>query len=458
MAKVEPWVHLFGYSLGYRLLRATLGLVGEGVTRLPYRALAPVLPAAWEVRERFWPQPASPGSKVGEAGGGKALWAHCASLGEAAGLLRLLEHLNLPQPLILTAQTAAGLVRLRQSQLVQRTQKGQHVRVLVAPFESKRAVARFLAVHRVSALLIYESEWWPAYLETAKRRALPTIWLGAQCSRKTLRRWSRARCTARYLLEHFDFIQARSPEAAKRLRVLTRKPVAIGFDAKGLGMKVLPPESSPTTLPATSPTPHPTPSAIASLGMSLALYCLHADEWPLIAPEMPALMRAGRVIVLPRKQGEFEFFRRVLKPLGFVCRSESDPQSVFPISHLLVDALGVASEYLAHCDAALVGGSLHRGGGHAFFEPLAHGLRLFAGPSLHQQEPMARTLRKAGLLTLWRPGTQRLADLIFVKSRDIETDRRQWRDRIHRFFEEQQKDWELALEEARKALLSLQAR
>lgn len=438
MAKVEPWVHLFGYSLGYRLLRATLGLIGEGMARLPHQVMPQILPAAWQVRERFLPQPASPGSRVGEAGGGKALWAHCASLGEAAGLLRLLEHLNLPQPLILTAQTAAGLARLRQSQLAQRTQKDQHVRIVMAPFESKRAVARFLAVHRVSALLIYESEWWPAYLETAKRHALPTIWLGAQCSRKTLRRWTRARYTARYLLGHFDFIQARSPEAAKRLRVLTRKPIAVGFEAKGLGLSLLPAKPSP--------------------GMALALYCLHADEWPLIAPEMPALMRVGQVIVLPRKPGEFEFFRRVLKPLGFVCLSESDPQSVFPPSHLLVDALGLASGYLAHCDAALVGGSLRRGGGHAFFEPLAHGLRLFAGPSLHQQEPMARALRKAGLLTLWRPGTQRLADLIFVKSRDIETDRRHWRDRIHRFFEEQQKDWDLALEEARKALLSLQAR
>lgn len=191
---------------------------------------------------------------------------------------------------------------------------------------------------------------------------------------------------------------------------------------------------------------------------AVAFYCLHADEWTWLAAEIPVLMQLGPLFILPRKTRDFAFFRRVLQPLGFSLWSEGEAASKNHTGHWLVDTLGQASLFLAQAHVAFVGGTLSRRGGHAFFEPLSHGLHLFAGPSLHQQEPMARDLRQAGLLTLWRPGGKTLAETISHQCPLAETGLLPHRERIRKFFEARNQDWKTALHTARQALLSLLSR
>jgi 3-deoxy-D-manno-octulosonic-acid transferase len=87
-----------------------------------------------------------------------------------------------------------------------------------------------------------------------------------------------------------------------------------------------------------------------------------------------------------------EAFRRCLLPLGFALHGR-DPGA----RHVLVDAFGRVDELLPACGSAFVGGSLVPAGCHNLWEPLLAGLRIYFGPSTHNQEPLAGRLVERGL-------------------------------------------------------------
>lgn len=370
-----------GCWLGYRLLRVTSVAIGRPLvawdSALRHFSGRGCLPARWEARARFSPQPGMPARS-------DVLWAHAASLGEAAGLLALLQHAPTPGELLLTAQTAAGLARLRAA-APNLERPGRSVRVAVAPWENAGIAGRFLGAQGVTRLLLYESELWPGWLEAANKKGVPVYWISARCGHQAWRTARRFPGIARALLKGLTWIQARSSLEADRLRAFAPGRVSVGMDAKGLGQ-------AERGLAGQGPSLQPAAHGIA-------LYCIHRSEWSRLKPQLASLMALAPVCVLPRKPEEFAFFQRELQPLGFALHSEGGREG-----HLLVDALGQAGTYLSRCHAVYVGGSWNGLGGHAFWEPLRLGLRLASGPHLHQQQPLADRLQSLGLLTVWSQG------------------------------------------------------
>jgi 3-deoxy-D-manno-octulosonic-acid transferase len=376
----------------YRILRGSVHGLGWCLAQMEMAAPPGLsLPwKAWRLPDRFGLRKRNPAAEtmpkpgpfvLGNQGNKQKVWVHAASLGEAAGVLQMVRHLPLKSPCLLTAQTQSGYDRLHRFARdwnADPLHAGAPISVAIAPFDSPDLVRRFLREHAIAKLILYESECWPGLLEAASGQDIPIFWLAARWGRGSHRLGSIFPNTVRRILQPIRHVQARSELDARRIRRFYTGPVTVGCDVKGLGM------------PAAS---------LPGDRKLVALYCVHRSEWPSLRPHIQRWMDQAPLVVLPRYPKEFAFFREELKPLGFVCHSETDFSEASPShSHVLVDALGCGSAYLQHAQIAFVGGTLNGKGGHAFWEPLRLGLRLVTGPSVHNQDPWIDALQGTGLL------------------------------------------------------------
>jgi len=342
------------------------------------------LPPGWESLARFAPSIPSGAAKVSD---GPRLWAHAASLGEVAGLWNVLLDLPECKRLVVTAQTPGGMARWRQNIAV--LQGGRpDIWPHIAPFDHPRLAARFLSRWGITHILLYEGEIWPGWMMAAAKAGIPVLWVAARCPEASFRRWRRFPALTARLLSGLHFVQARSEIEAGRIQTFCRQSVAVGSDAKAW------PHGPMARLGLKPPKPPNRPKG-------LALYCLYRGEWPWVKPLVLEWMKRGEVFVMPRRREDFAFFRRELRPMGFSFHSENTgayPSEGRDRRYVLVDAFGQTQPYWPQCRVALVGGSWIPLGGHAFWEPLRHGIRLWSGPHLHHQQPMADELKEAGLL------------------------------------------------------------
>lgn len=351
------------------------------------------LPPEWRVRDRLLLDPASP------AGAEGAVWMHAASLGECQGLWAAYESLSGGVPgdsrggdggrdaeaagpgegarpvarFLLTAQTATGFAFLAKA--AERA-AGERPEVRMAPLDHPDLVRRFLDRHRVLALVLYEVELWPGMIRAASERGIPAMQVSARMTPGALARYRLLRGTWSPLLDRLDWIQARGPGDAERIRSLTRAPVASGAD-----FKLARHRRAAAGAPAIRPDRR-----------RLAFLSLHLRELRWFLPELPGLMERFPITVLPRRPEEMEAFRRILVPMGFALHGR-DPGA----RHVLVDSLGRVGEVLPACGSAFVGGSLVPAGCHNLWEPLLAGLRIHFGPSTHNQEPLAGQLVERGI-------------------------------------------------------------
>ncbi|HLP43337.1 MAG TPA: glycosyltransferase N-terminal domain-containing protein, partial [Fibrobacteria bacterium] len=241
-------------------------------------------------------------------------------------------------------------------------------------------VARFLADRGVACLCLYEVELWPNYIREASRRRVPVLLVSARLSERATARLGVFPAPWRALLSHMEWIQAQDRLDAERLRALMGGgvPIETGFDYKAAYYL----RERPRAEAADSP---PREDRIAFVS-------LHLGELRLLQPYLQDLMKRHALHVFPRLPQEWPAFRAALLPLGFVLHGrEADAR------HVLVDALGLVARELPRCHSAFIGGSLVERGCHNLWEPLLAGAKVYFGPSVFNQEAMARDLLERGL-------------------------------------------------------------
>jgi 3-deoxy-D-manno-octulosonic-acid transferase len=158
--------------------------------------------------------------------GGRLVWLHGASVGEAVSLLPFVERITRAgaSALVTTGTlTSAALLakRLPRGALHQ-----------YAPLDSPYYLRRFLLHWRPDAALIAESELWPNMLIELRRAGLPLAMINGRISERSFNRWQRAPRFIGELLSHFDLCLARSEEDGERLVALGAPRVLVAGDIK----------------------------------------------------------------------------------------------------------------------------------------------------------------------------------------------------------------------------------
>lgn len=308
------------------------------------------------------------------------VWIHCASAGEvnaAAALIARLADRGLS--VVVTTATAAGRERARGV-------KGVSAAVL-APLDAAPIVASFLSRARPKALLVVETELWPAMIALAARR-MPVCVVNARLTERSARRYVWLAPFMRALLSRVKLVCAQTEDEAARWRSLGAPRVEVCGNMK-------------FDLPGAAVPTDAVRAAFARLGWGespvIVAGSTHPGEEQAV---VGAYLRAKKahpalkLAIAPRHLERADDCARTLSIVGVAfCRWSAMTGGADAV---LVDAMGVLSGLYGLGVAGFVGGTLVPVGGHNLLEPALAGVPVLFGPHTHHQAQSARLLESAG--------------------------------------------------------------
>lgn len=340
--------------------------IGHGLAALAALAALPVGAGALLVRPRWW-------NGLGERLGAwprctpGAVWVHAAAVGEIRAASALVDGLAAAGRRVVTSTwTLPGRAAMRgwRPDLVCR----------LAPLDHPWCVALALSRVEPSALVLVETELWPAWIAAAARRGVPVVLVSGRLSDRSFARYRRAACLLRGTLGRLSAVGARSQLDAERFVALgvPETRVEVTGDLK-LDLDEAPRPLAPDLeamlgdvplLVAGSTRPGEDEAVLDALAAAEAA---GASAALAIVPRQPS--RAAELERLARRRG---------RPVRL--RSAGAGEPLKPGEVLVVDTVGELGALYGRGVAAFVGGTLVPVGGHNVLEPVLAGRPVLFGP------------------------------------------------------------------------------
>jgi len=317
--------------------------------------------------------------RLGRWGGGipqGGIWVHAASAGEtegAAAVIREIRRAAPETPVLITSMTRAG--RRRAARIEGTTGR-------FAPIDVDGAVHRALAAARPRAILLVETEIWPNWIRIAAEEGIPLALGNGRISPPAFRRMRAARPLYRAALHRFRLIGAQREGDRDRFLLLgaPAERVFVHGNAKFDAAPVEPPD------PGVRGGPEERWIVFGSVRDGEEEAVLHAVRTLLAGDE------TIRIAVAPRHPEEARPYRRA-SDIPWRAWSEGAGPGARAI---LVDTVGDLLSFYGIADAAFVGGTLSRHGGHNPIEPALLGVPVLLGPHRENCAEAADLLLGAG--------------------------------------------------------------
>lgn len=304
-----------------------------------------------------------------------ALWVHGASVGEMGAASPLVSALReRGEALLLTTTSPSG--RDAAGKLA-----GPSGVARLLPLDLGPLIRRALRSGSPRALVLVETELWPALLWEVRRARLPAVLVNARISDRTFPRYRAVRRWLAPLLATFDAIQAQSERDAERFRLLggPAERIAVGGNLK---FDRAPPEGSDRQVTALCEE--------ARRGLQILVAgSTHPEEEEAVLRAWRALREQGLpvgLILAPRHLERLADVEALLAAEGLEARrwtvleGERAAAVLREGEVVLVDRYGLLAELYGAGLCAFVGGTLVPVGGHNLLEPLSWGVPVVFGP------------------------------------------------------------------------------
>jgi 3-deoxy-D-manno-octulosonic-acid transferase len=325
----------------------------------------------------------------GAAGG---LWLHAVSVGEVQASAALLREMRQRVPglaVTITTVTTTGARRAREL-------FGDDVQYAFLPYDLPGAVRRFLDRVRPAAVVMVETEIWPALYGELASRGIPLTIASARLSERSVRRYRRVAPLIGAALAGDVVVGAQTEEDASRFRTVgcpagqVQVTGNVKFDQtipetvveSGRGLRRGWGDARPVWIAGST---HEGEES-AALGAHAIVRRTHPHALLVLVPRHP--QRFATVTSLLAGSG-----------LPYSRRSAGSLPSAADAVYL-ADTVGELQMLYAACDVAFVGGSLVPVGGHSLIEPASLGLPVLCGPHTRNTAEAAELLEQAGALTI----------------------------------------------------------
>ncbi len=329
---------------------------------------------------------------------GRPIWVHACSVGEVSTARPLLLGIRARfsgVPVLLTTSTSTGQVFAR------RTCR-EHADIAWLPFDTRRAVCRFLIQTKPKVLVLVETELWPNLLREADRQHIPVVIVNGRLSDKHLARYRRFGRFFRRMTPHLRALGVQSQIHAGRFAEFGVSPERIRitgntkFDAvrTDIPARERVQMRQQNGLPATAPllifgSTRPGDEALA------------ARCWTGLRNAIPDL----RLVVAPRHLDRIDeaiaaFEEPILRRSSVIAGRVPAGERI-----LLLDVLGELAAFYSLAAVAVIGGSFYPGvNGHNPLEPAGLGVPAVFGPHMSNfAEPAQALLDAKGAIQLHSP-------------------------------------------------------
>lgn len=312
------------------------------------------------------------------------LWLHAVSLGETRAAAPLIDALRARWPqarLLLTSGTATGaeagrgLLRAGDAQAW-------------LPYDTPRAVRRFLRHWQPAVGVLMETEVWPNLVHAACEQRLPLVLANARLSAKSLRSGERWAALLRPALRDITRVLAQTETDARRLRELGAVAVEVCGNLK---FDAAPPPAQLAQGAAWR--------AALDRPVVLAASTREGEEAPLLAAWRTLSAPRPLLLIVPRHPQRFDDVAQKVERAGFTFARRSawgDTPDASAVDVWLGDSIGEMVLYGACADVALLGGSFAPLGGQNLIELAACGTPVVMGPSTFNFAEAAQLAQEAG--------------------------------------------------------------
>ena len=304
------------------------------------------------------------------AGAGPTVWLHGVSVGEIHLLRGLVPALRRRHPtwrLVISTTTDTGFDEAKKI--------FADLPVLFWPFDFSWAVRRTFDAVKPDLVVLAESELWPNFLRTAKRRGVPVVVVNARMSPRSAARFLKLRRLVRPLFAGVDVFAAQTDEYAEHYRRLCAPRVVVTGSVKYDGAPG--DRQAPKTrelrrlfgiadddLVWVAGSTQPPEEAV----------CL--DIFRRLRTRHPTL----RLIVVPRQKDRFDEVADLCERSGMPTARRSRLDGPTDAAVIVVDTIGELGSVWGLADIAFVGGSLEgTRGGQNMIEPAAYGAAVTFG-------------------------------------------------------------------------------
>jgi 3-deoxy-D-manno-octulosonic-acid transferase len=264
--------------------------------------------------------------------------------------------------------------------------------VVFYPFDFSWAVGRALRMVNPSLIVLAESELWPNFLFTAKRRGIPVAIINGRLSPRSAARHHRLRWLTRPLWGCVNLIVAQNEEYAENYRRIGIDPhrVIVTGSVKFDGVTADRRDERVEKV-----------RALLAVEPGDRVWVCGSTQTPEeeivleIYRRLKEEIRGLRLVIVPRQKDRFDEVASLLEKNGvpFVRRSQlrgpvRDREAV-----VLVDTIGELSAIWGLAEVAFVGGSLDgKRGGQNMIEPAAYGAAVVFGPHVWNFRDIATRL------------------------------------------------------------------
>lgn len=302
----------------------------------------------------------------------RPLWLHAVSVGEvqsAAPFLRRARRAGCESPVVLSTVTPTG------REMAFRLAGDLFQRHVYYPWDVPHIVERALDAVRPGAYMAFETEIWPGFLKSLKRRGIPAVLVNARFSERSFVRCRKWPSIWRRAYDLFGLILVRAEDDMERFLTLglpEEKLVLVGdckVDAlldRRDGADLSPYESLRR----------------AGAPLFLAGSTHEGEEIPVLQAfaQVRRSCPEARLILAPRHPERASEVLGQAENAGFSTGLFSGKPQDWSI--LVVDRVGVLFDLYGIADGAFVGGSFAPRGGQNILEPACWGVPLQHGPHM----------------------------------------------------------------------------
>jgi 3-deoxy-D-manno-octulosonic-acid transferase len=311
----------------------------------------------------------------------KLLWLHAVSVGEAracAPLVRALQREYPDHDVLVTCLTASGRETVKQV-------FGASVLLAYLPYDTPRAVRRFLEHFRPRLAVLVETEIWPNLMHACRQHGVPVVLANARMSQRSARGYQRLGLLARPAFAALAATCAQGPADARRLALLGAREVAVTGNLKF--------DIEPD--PAKVGEGRAFRAALRQRQVLLLASTREGEEERLLEA---CSDEAGStlIVLVPRHQQRFDAVAALAERMGFTLARRSLGEAPRQGRRLyLGDTMGEMAFYYALCDVAVIGGSFEPLGGQNLIEACAAGVPVITGPHMFNFADVTRLAVRA---------------------------------------------------------------
>ena len=309
----------------------------------------------------------------------KVVWFHAVSLGEVISSKSIIDQISEKYTMILSVSTPTGLREAKKL-------FGSKVEVVYAPLDFILCVKGFFRSFEPIALILFETEIWPSFIEVASSKKIPIILSNARMSESSFNRYKIFKSFVKNIIQKITIVLAQSEEHKMRFNKLgaslekvkqvgsVKFDLNINFENESLKIK--------------------NKNLIFAASTHKGEDELIIDAYRKLKIDLPDI----RLVITPRHP---ERATNILK----IADSKRLPASIHSFMPddlekdeiIIISATGLMKEIYSLSSVTLVGGSLLKNyGGHNIIEAAAEKCAFIVGPYMKNFEDVLAEFLKNG--------------------------------------------------------------